>query len=97
VRFAGIAQRIAGSLLQPTSFTLRLADERREFCLMTRRPEGQDAMRLDNDLAPRFGLQEVGGMKPGFRSLQKFPALFDQCGIFGRAHALVRVLAVFPC
>ena|SRR5215813_9744933 len=67
-RLAGTAQRIAGSLLRPTYF-IPLADNRSDFCLMTPCPEGQDGIRLDNNLAPRFGLQKVSGMKPSFRSL----------------------------
>src|SRR5262245_2045295 len=45
---------------------------KRIFCRVRSR-----RMRLDNHLAPRFGLQKVGGLKPGFGGLQKFPALFD--------------------
>jgi hypothetical protein len=67
-RLAGTAQRIAGSLLRPTYF-IPLANNRSDFCLMTPCPEGQDGIRLDNNLAPRFGLQKVSGMKPSFRSL----------------------------
>jgi hypothetical protein len=53
-----------------------LTNERSEFCLMTPRPEVH-GIRLDNNLTPRFDLQKVSGVKPSFRSLQKFPALFD--------------------
>jgi hypothetical protein len=50
-----------------------LTDRRSEFFCRVR----SRRMRLDNHLAPRFGLQKVGGLKPGFGGLQKFPALFD--------------------
>jgi hypothetical protein len=53
-----------------------LTNERSDFCLMTPRPEVH-GIRLDNNLAPRSDLQKVSGVKPSFRSLQKFPALFD--------------------
>ena len=53
-----------------------LTNERREFCLMMPGPEVH-GIRLDNNLTPRFDLQKVSGVKPSFRSLQKFPALFD--------------------
>jgi hypothetical protein len=51
-----------------------LTNERSEFywCRV-----GSRRMGLGNHPAPRFGLQKVGGLKPGFGGLQKFPALFD--------------------
>jgi hypothetical protein len=77
VRLAGTAQRIAGNLLQPTSF-VPLTNELSEFCSRTPRPEDQE-MELSWTTAARLGSasKKVSGLKPRFRRLQKFSALFD--------------------
>jgi hypothetical protein len=53
VRLAGTAQRIAGSLLQPTCF-IPLTNERSDFCLMTPRLKGQDAIRAGQQPCASF-------------------------------------------
>jgi len=61
--------------------------------LLQRRSNNRVARRLSG----RYSVQNLSGLKPSLCLLQEFSALFDQFGGLGRAHALVRVLAVFLC